>query len=65
MQRSATRVFIASSIAFGILGAIFFILIGFDAPGTELSFALWGISGCVVLTSFALSVAGKYLTEPE
>ena len=65
MQRTATLVFIASSIAFGILGTVFFVLVGFDAPRTEIVFALWGVSGCVVLTSFALSVAGKYLTETE
>lgn len=67
MQRIATRVFIASSLAFGVLGVVFFVY-GFITEsdggiGFGLTFALWGISGCVVLGSFALSVAGKYLMD--
>ena len=68
MQRTATQVFVASSIAFGVIGATFFLVglvAGFDASGIEVVFALWGLSGCVVLVSFALSVAGKYLMDDD
>ncbi len=67
MQRTATRVFIASSLAFGLFGIAFFsygFLTDFDGgTGADALFALWGISGCVVLVSFALSVAGRYLMD--
>ena len=69
MQRIATRVFVVSSIAFGVLGVLFFSLFlisGGDEGPSELAetvFAVWGISGSVVLVSFALSVAGKYLMD--
>ena len=69
MQRAATRAFIASSLAFGVFGVTFFtygLFTDFDGgTATDLAFALWGISGCVVLVSFALSVASKYLMEDE
>ena len=67
MQRTATRVFIASSLAFGLFGIAFFthgFITEFDeGAGADALFALWGISGCVVLVSFALSVAGKFLMD--
>ena len=67
MQRTATRVFIASSLAFGLFGTAFFaygFITDFDGDsGSDALFALWGISGCMVLVSFALSVAGKYLMD--
>ncbi len=66
MQRIATRTFVISSITFGLLGVLFFLIgliRGFNASGIEIAFAVWGISGSVVLTSFALSVAGKYLKD--
>ena len=66
MQRIATRVFVISSITFGLIGALFFV-ITFGAhwgeSTSEIVFAIWGVSGCVVLSSFALSVAGKYLGD--
>jgi len=67
MQRTATRVFIGSSLAFGVFGIAFFIyglFTEFEGEiGSRIVFVLWGISGCVVLVSFALSVAAKYLTN--
>lgn len=68
MQRTATLVFIIASIAFGIIGSLFFItLVNGDAEATlSLAvFALWGVSGSVVLGSFGVSVAGKYLTVKD
>lgn len=64
MQRNATRVFVISSVAFGVIGAVFFLTtFGPDSieSWSEAVFGLWGVSGCVVLSSFAVSVAGKYL----
>ena len=65
MQKIATRVFIGSSLVFGILG-VFMVLAGTDpddnSTGLELVITrLFLISIFVILTSFALSVAGKYL----
>jgi len=68
MQTTATRVFIIASIAFGIIGSLFFItLVNGDVESTlsQAVFALWGVSGSVVLASFGVSVAGRYLTVKE
>jgi uncharacterized membrane protein YuzA (DUF378 family) len=68
MQRLATWVFIGASVAFGIVGSLFFItLVGGDAESTlsRVFFALWGVSGSVVLASFGVSVAGKYLAMKD
>jgi hypothetical protein len=65
MQKIATKVFIYSSAVFGILG----ILLVFTIPGphtdsSELNLVimrlLWA-NVFVILPSFALSIAGKYL----
>lgn len=65
MQKIATRVFIYASIAFGILG-ILVILTGGDndANRSDLNITLTKllmITVFVILPSFALSVATKYL----
>jgi len=59
MQKIATRVFIFASVAFGILG----ILVVLIQPKNDdnILIKLLMISVFVVLSSFALSVAGKYL----
>lgn len=65
MQKIATRIFIYASIAFGILG-IFMVLTGTD-PGDESSglklvvSKLFMTTVFIILPSFALSVASKYL----
>ncbi|NOX22315.1 MAG: hypothetical protein GXP36_04365 [Actinobacteria bacterium] len=65
MQNLTTRVFIISSVTFGVIGAVFFV--GTAARWNDSVvlwlFATWGISGSVVLSSFALSVARKYLGD--
>ena len=69
MQRVATRVFIISSITFGILGILVVLTAsGADEPDSNLSelfIRLLFINVFIILPSFALSVAGKYLnTKP-
>ena len=67
MQKIATRVFIYSSILFGIIGILVVITgSGPDAPDSSLSqvfIRLLFATVFVILPSFALSVAGKYLKE--
>lgn len=66
MQKIATRVFIYASLAFGVLG-IGMILFEFGPDKQDTGFnllltKLFMSSIFVILTSFALSVAGKYLS---
>jgi hypothetical protein len=67
MQKIATRIFICASIAFGIIGILIVLLLP-DGLGsksilglilTRLLFA----AVFIILPSFALSVAGKYLSR--
>ena len=65
MQKIATRIFIYASIAFGVLG-ILVVLTGSgpdkpDSPLSEMLIRLLGITVFIILPSFALSVASKYL----
>lgn len=69
MQKIATQVFIYASITFGILG-IFTALSGIDPDqqggGKEMILGkLFMTTVFVILTSFALSVAGKYLSDKD
>jgi len=65
MQKTATRIFIYSSVAFGVLGLIM-VLNGQD-PGSHGSVfeivigRLFLATIFIILPSFALSVAAKYL----
>ena len=68
MQRAATWVFIIASVAFGIIGSLFFITLvngDVDSAVSQAVFALWGVSGSVVLASLGVSVAGRYLTVKD
>lgn len=65
MQKLATRVFIYASLAFGAIG-ILVVLTGSgpdrpDSPLSELLMRLLLITVFIILPSFALSIAGKYL----
>lgn len=65
MQKIATKIFIYSSILFGIIG-IFIVLTssGPDTPDTKLDETLIRLlfaTVFIILPSFALSIAGKYL----
>jgi hypothetical membrane protein len=67
MQKIATKVFIVSSIIFGILGIIM-VLTGTDPDENSTGFTLvvtklFMATVFVILPSFALSVAGKYLKD--
>jgi hypothetical protein len=65
MQKIATRIFIYASIAFGVIG----ILVVLTASGpdkkdsvlSETLIRLLFITVFIILPSFALSIAGKYL----
>ncbi len=65
MQKIATKVFISASIVFGVLGVVM-VLTGID-PGSHGNWfelvigKLFMSSVFVILPSFALSVAAKYL----
>lgn len=65
MQKTATKIFIYSSIAFGIIGILLVLVGGPDGENASLLnqrlHQLLLISVCIILPSFALSVAGKYL----
>lgn len=60
MQQIATKVFIAASLAFGVLGIIVVLT---QAKDSDLLFRLFQCTVFVILPSFALSVAGKYLND--
>lgn len=65
MQKTATRIFIYASILFGIIGMLLVITAGGpntpDTPTTELLIKLLFGTVFIILPSFALSLAGKYL----
>lgn len=65
MQKIATKIFICSSIAFGIIGILMILTGGPDGnEATDISKMLQKllfITVFIILPSFALSVAGKYL----
>lgn len=65
MQKIATRVFIYASVTFGIIGILLVLTAsGPDKPDSIVSqilIRLLFINVFIILPSFALSVAGKYL----
>jgi hypothetical protein len=67
MQKYAPKVFIYASVIFGIFGLL--VVLTLPGDGNQSShlnmtfFRLLLASGFVVLTSFALSVASKYLSN--
>jgi hypothetical protein len=66
MQKIATRVFIYASITFGIIGILVVLTAsgGPDKPDSALSqlfIRLLFANVFIILPSFALSIAGKYL----
>ena len=66
MQKIATRVFISASIAFGTLGILMVLTGAFDEGSNSSDLnkvlqKLFMVSVFVILSSFALSVASKYL----
>lgn len=67
MQKIATRVFVCSSILFGIIGILVVITAsGPDTPDSNISeifIRLLFATVFIILPSFALSVASKYLNN--
>jgi hypothetical protein len=67
MQKIATRIFIIASLTFGILGILVVLTAsGPDQPDSMVSqvlIRLLIINVFIILSSFALSVAGKYLNS--
>jgi hypothetical protein len=68
MQKIATRIFVCSSIAFGIIGilVVFTLPDGGDANSSDLHLILMKLlftTVFIILPSFALSVASKYLNS--
>ncbi|MFH1200984.1 MAG: hypothetical protein V1484_01495 [bacterium] len=67
MQKTATRIFIYSSVAFGIIGILVVITAsGPDTPDSNISEMLIRLlfaTVFIILPSFALSVASKYLND--
>jgi hypothetical protein len=67
MQKIATRIFIYSSIAFGIIGiCIVITAAGPNTPDTRLDETLIKLlftTVFIILPSFALSIAGKFLKQ--
>lgn len=65
MQKIATRVFIIASVTFGLIGILVVLTAsGPDKPDSALSeflIKLLFINVFIILPSFALSMAGKYL----
>jgi hypothetical protein len=67
MQKIATRVFISASVVFGILGILMVLTSSErDADNSDLNklvMKLLIITVFIILPSFALSVASKYLND--
>jgi uncharacterized MnhB-related membrane protein len=67
MQKVATKIFIGASIAFGIIGILIVLTAsGPDTPDsvlTEILMRLLFTTVFIILPSFALSLAGKYLKQ--
>lgn len=64
MQKIATKTFIGASIAFGVIGITMAVTGGIDGEQTVLSEILgrlMQVAVFVILPSFALSLAGRYL----
>lgn len=65
MQKIATRVFIYASLLFGVIGLLIVLTFGGpntpDTPLTETLIRLLLGTVFIILPSFALSIAGKYL----
>ena len=64
MQKIATKIFIYASITFGIVGITLVTIGGMDGESTAFSEVLIRLLQAtifIILPSFALSLAGKYL----
>lgn len=64
MQKITTRIFICASIVFGVIGILMVLTTSPESNGPNIVLLklLLG-TACVILTSFALSIASKYLNN--
>lgn len=62
MQHIATKVFIYASVAFGVIG-LTMMIVGPEEDDNSLLNRLLFCTVFIILPSFALSVAGKYLHD--
>lgn len=70
MQKIAIRVFIVTSITFGILGILLVLVPSQDANYSQNTFftilqKIFGVNVFIVLSSFALAVAGRFFTTKK
>jgi hypothetical protein len=70
MQKIATKVFICASIAFGIIGVLAVLTASWgpdkpDSHTSEILMRMLFITVFIILPSFALSIAGKYLNDKK
>lgn len=67
MQKIATRIFIIASVVFGVVGFVMVLTLPKDGePSSDLNMLLSRVlmaTVFIILPSFALSVAGKYLRK--
>ncbi len=66
MQKIATRIFIGSSLVFGIIGIILVFSSpegGDNAEPNATLIKLLLATACIILSSFAVSIATKYLSK--
>ena len=61
MQKIATRIFIAASLIFGVLGITMVLTLPEKGDPPEWLMKAFFTTVFIILPSFALSVAGKYL----
>ncbi len=64
MQKIATRIFVYASVAFGIIGILLMLSTppgGDNSPQNKILIKLLFITVFIILPSFALSIASKYL----
>ena len=67
MQKTATRIFIGASVAFGIIGIAMILAGGMEqgemSTTVKILQKMLFLSVLIILPSFALSIAGKYLSN--
>ncbi len=61
MQTLSTRIFVSASICFGLIGLSMILTTGINEEPNPILFKLLLTSVVIILPSFALSVASKYL----
>lgn len=67
MQKTATKIFIYASVAFGVIGILMILTGGLNegemSNHVKVLQKMLFITVCIILPSLALSIAGKYLNS--